>query len=168
VKKIIALTFTLSALVAACSSSDTTPATPATDSGKGDSVADVGKDTAVPTDTGGAKDTAVTDTSGGVDATCGAKATNDLCQACCRTNHAAAYKAWSTLLLTCGCKVGNCDTACAATACATPPVAADATCIKCLGDIQGTGCKADLEACGTAACADFDNCIIDQDCNGKP
>ena len=141
-----------------------------TDTGKkSDGGSDTGGGT-TDTGTGGGDTGTKTDTGKPPtgDSACGAAASNSECQKCCSTNHDASYKEFVNTLLTCGCKAGNCDTACKATACAATPASPDAGCTKCLNDIQLTGCKADLSACASAGCADFFTCISDQACNDKP
>jgi hypothetical protein len=120
----------------------------------------------------GKKETGTTgggSSSGGMvdpDMACGAEATGMACQACCRTNHMAAYTAFANALLTCACKAGNCMTECAATACAATPAAPSAACNTCLNTVQGTGCKPDLDTCNAGACKDFFTCAGTQ-CQGK-
>lgn len=123
------------------------------------------------TDTGSTTDTGTGGDTGPTDPTCAAKTTNKDCQTCCHDAHTDAYNAFVTALLACACKSGNCDTACGATACASPPKNPDTTCNACLLDIQGKACKSDIQAvCGTpsGACYPFQQCIITSGCNGKP
>lgn len=169
-RQVFGFVFVLGATLAAtavgavgCSSSDDTGTTTADTGVKKDTG--VATDSGSPTDTGAAKDTGTTPTG---DEACGAATSNSECQKCCSTNHTAAYNEFVKTLLGCGCKAGNCDKDCAATACAATPASPDAKCNSCLNTIQGTACKADLTTCAGAACKDFFGCIADQACNDKP
>lgn len=186
------LTSCLLVALVACSSSSGGGGGTTGDSGPGGDTSTGGTDTgsagtdtgSTGTDTGGGKidtgssstdtgssstDTGSSGGDGGGDLACNAAADQKACQQCCHDNHVDAYKAFVSALLTCACKAGNCDTVCSATICAATPSSPDAPCTKCLNDIQGTSCKADLAtACGPGGpCAPFNDCIQAQ-CKGKP
>ncbi|GAC1546277.1 MAG: hypothetical protein NVS3B10_10250 [Polyangiales bacterium] len=183
----------LAAFVVACSSSsDTGGTTGDTGTARGDTGGGGGSDTGssgsdtggVKTDTGSSSidtgssgtdtgssgtDTGGSGGDGGTDPTCGATTTQTDCQKCCHDAHVDGYNAFVSALLTCACKPGNCDTACAATVCASTPTSPDAACKTCLGTIQSGACKTDLAtACGPGGpCAPFNDCI-QSECKGKP
>lgn len=158
---LLALTTMFALAISACSSSDDGGTTTKKDSGTDGAATETGGGTDTGTasvDTG----TATEDTGGtpsGDDA-CFAAADNNACQTCCSMNHKEAYNAFVTTLVTCGCKAGNCDTACKTTVCASPMMGPDAACNTCLGMIQSGACKMDLQtACGPSGpCSDFAQC----------
>ena len=181
----------LAATLGCATASDDAPSTGATH----DSGIHGGADTSVAADSGARDDsgTASSDDSGAsidttttpldsgtpvddagptpTDPSCAATGSNNDCQTCCYTAHTDAYNAFADALSSCACKPGNCDTDCAATACASPPAAADATCIACLKKVQTGVCKSDIDAvCSspTGACYPFARCVITSDCNSKP
>jgi hypothetical protein len=105
------------------------------------------------------------------DPACAASTSNNDCEMCCYTAHTDAYNAFADALSSCACKPGNCDTACGATACASPPSSADPTCLSCLKSVQTGACKADVDAvCAkpSGACYPFARCVITSGCNSKP
>ena len=105
-----------------------------------------------------------TSSSGGssADAACAQMSSNSACQQCCSTNHATGYQTFVNALLQCGCSAtGGCQSACAATACASTPQNPDATCTTCLDNVQqepdgGAGpCAASIQS----ACQADTDCI---------
>ena len=96
------------------------------------------------------------------DLQCQAIADDDgACEACCAVNHAAAYTAYLQALAACACTATTCQTECAATVCANPPVTPDDSCWSCAfgtGDAGGA-CSTAADAC--AACTPYTECTGD-------
>jgi hypothetical protein len=114
------------------------------------------------TGTGGSATGGTAGTGGGSsdDSDCDLETTEVECSACCVSHHPAGDAFLKAAQLTCICT--TCETECAATVCATPPVAPDDACKTCAGPCNksamtecasDTDCAAMLE-CGKTYCAD--------------
>jgi hypothetical protein len=83
------------------------------------------------------------------------------CEACCAANHPDAYTAYLKALAACACTANTCQTECAATVCANPPITPDDSCWSCAlgtGDAGGA-CSSAADTC--VACTPYTECTGD-------
>jgi hypothetical protein len=158
--------FTLFA--AGCGGSTTVDTPPDNDTGgvdtstsdglPGDGPGDETTDSSVPDAPGDVVDDVGGD-AGGKDArpdalSCGSEATRPLCTKCCGDAFPDGRKTFETAIIACACSASICKTECATTACASPPVKADAPCQACLVSTVTSPGDAGTDAGLVGACID--------------
>lgn len=99
----------------------------------------------------------------GGDAACWAAGSAQQCHQCCAQTHSGGQAAMFVAMGPCLCQASVCQTACAATTCASPPKNPDATCQACLTPSLSTGgaCETDF----ATACAADPLCAVTFACN---
>jgi hypothetical protein len=159
-KSILVLVFPILA-VAGCSGSDATPLGPKPNASSDPTSPDPGNPPAPPPVHHDASTDAPTSSS------CGGESTAAACQTCCYGEHSTGSVALVEYTAACECGAGPCELACETTLCATPVVAADATCTTCVAGNIGGRCASVITQCqGVPDCSALLTCL--GTCTGKP